>query len=348
MNGSRDPIAPGSDAKNFPASRTSGGAENARGSPALTGLIYNPHSHRNKGLDDFVSTRPNVIVAKPERRADLTRALVEFAQSGIEYLVINGGDGTVRDVLSAGMPVFGDAWPEIAVLPTGKTNALNVDLGAPRDWSLPGALEAVAQGRRIRRRPLMVAPLDHEKGGEVAELAGFILGAGAFTTGISAGQDAHRLGAFNSLAVGVTAAWGVLQALFGSDANIWRRGEAMRVFTGPGRTELPHSGQSNPGRRTILLASTLHRFPFGMKPFGSALGGLKLGVMDKPLRSVLLAIPRLLTGWEGDWLRRKGLHRLVTDRVELELSGRFILDGEAFPAGRYALREGPELTFVVP
>lgn len=346
MSGSSDPLAQeaGPERVLRPApAESAAGPVVSRAAPR-TGVIYNPHSHRNKGLDSYVASHPGVLVAKPEDRGGLARALAEFFSAEIELLVINGGDGTVRDVLTAGMPLFGDRWPALAVLPTGKTNALNVDLGAPRDWSLPGALEAFTGRRRIRRRPLVVAPLD----GEDEERVGFIFGAGAFTTGISAGQDAHRLGAFDSLAVGVTAAWGVLQALFGSDGNIWRRGEAMRVFTDARRTELAHSGHGDPARRAILLASTLHRFPFGMKPFGSALEGLKLGVIDKPVRRLLLALPRVLTGWEGDWLRRKGMHRLTVPSFELELGDRFILDGEAFPAGRYAVREGPELTFVVP
>ena len=327
----------------------SGGNLERTGDPAgertpLTGVIHNPRSHRNRGLEGDAATRAGVLFARPADRDELPRVLAGYAEAGIEYLVINGGDGTVRDVLTAGLPIFGDNWPELAVLPAGKTNALNVDLGAPRDWSLAGALDAHADGRRVARRPLIVAPLDAP--GE--PLAGFILGAGAFTIGISAGQDAHRLGAFNSLAVGVTAAWGVLQALFGSDRNIWRRGVKMRVFTGAERAELPHSGHGDPARRELLFASTLHRFPFGMQPFGAARAGLKLGVMDKPLRRLLLALPALLAGWEGDWLRRVGMHRKTTEAVELELGDRYILDGEAFPAGRYALREGPELTFVVP
>lgn len=310
----------------------------------LTGVIYNPHSHLNRKLERYAATHPSVRVATPEDPEGLSAALAEFSAAGIEYLVINGGDGTVRDVLSAGLPIFGEHWPQLAVLPQGKTNALNVDLGAPNGWTIEGALDAFADGTRVLRRPLVVSRLDEDD----EDLAGFILGAGAFTIGIAAGQDAHRLGAFNSLAVGVTAAWGVAQALFGSDRNLWRRGVGMRIFTGRDGIEMPHSGHGDPARRAILLASTLHRFPFGMKPFGQAREGLKIGVMDKPLRSLLLMLPRVLTGWEGDWLRRKGLHRVTTDVAELDLGGRFILDGEAFPAGRYALREGPELTFVVP
>ena len=49
----------------------------------------------------------------------------------------------MRDVLTMGRAVFADRWPAIAVLPKGKTNALNVDIGAPADWSLEGAMKPI-------------------------------------------------------------------------------------------------------------------------------------------------------------------------------------------------------------
>ncbi len=35
-------------------------------------------------------------------------------------------------------------------------------------------------------------------------------------------------------------------------------------------------------------------------------------------------------------------------RLCADIGGSFILDGEAFPAGRYVLGEGPQINFVVP
>ena len=37
-----------------------------------------------------------------------------------------------------------------------------------------------------------------------------------------------------------------------------------------------------------------------------------------------------------------------SDALRVDLGDRFILDGEAFPAGRYQLSLGPKLRFVVP
>jgi len=310
----------------------------------VVGVIYNPRSHRNKGRDLAIATRPNVHLALPQGREAIVAALEGFVGLGIDFLVINGGDGTVRDVLTAGQCVFGDRWPALAVLPKGKTNALNVDLGAPAGWNLTDAIEAFPRGHRVHRRPLRIVPLD----GAIEPMLGFIVGAGAFTTGIRAGQDAHRMGAFNSLAVGVTAAWGVLQALCGTDRNQWRRGAEMELLLGPERTPLPHAGFGYDGRRAVMLASTLERFPLGLRIFGPHERGLKLGAMDRPRRRLLAAMPAIVTGWHPDWLERAGMHFRAVESFEFAISDPFILDGEAFPGGRYRVEQGPELAFVVP
>lgn len=308
------------------------------------GVIYNPRSHRNRGRDLMSDLAPHIHIAQPGKRRQLPPALAEFKERGIELLVINGGDGTVRDVLSAGAEVFGDEWPVVAVMPKGKTNALAVDLEAPKDWSLQGAVDAFRHGRRIRRRPIKVTALERK----APPVLGFILGAGAFTTGIRAGQDAHRMGAFNSFAVAATTLWGVLQFILGSDSNPWRRGVEMQLNLGNSGAEMEHSGQGDRARRQILFASTLERFPAGIKPFGVLRSGLKLAVMDKPIRYLQLLLPLILAGWTPSMLRRKGVHQISAPWFEMQIADQFILDGEAYPKGHYRIEQGPELEFVAP
>ncbi len=326
-----------------PAGRTRTG-RGAPHEPPIVGVIYNPRSHRNRGADLEVAERPNVHLAQPEGREAIAEALSDFASRGIDYLIVNGGDGTVRDVLTAAQHVFGDDWPALAVLPKGKTNALNVDLGAPAGWNLCDAIDAFPRGRRVVRRPLSVCPVE----GDADPMLGFIMGAGGFTLGVRAGQDAHRMGAFDSLAVAVTSAWGVLQGLFGSDGNVWRRGAQMEILLGDAREPLEHAGNGYEGRRAVMLASTLHRFPAGLKVFGKYREGLKLTAMDRPGRRLLAAVPAILAGWSPGWLDSAGFHVRQVDRFELDIADRFILDGEAFPPGRYRVEQGPELEFVVP
>lgn len=313
------------------------------GSPKV-GLVRNRRSHRNQGQDHGLRAGPQLLIAEPDDRAELPGILAEFARERIDLLVIDGGDGTVRDVLTCGYPVFGNCWPRIAVLPQGKTNALNVDLGAPAGWTIEQAIAAYRTGGEIKRQPLRIASLESRG----VEVLGFVIGAGAFTIGIRAGQDAHKMGAFNSLAVGVTAAWGVLQALFGSDRNIWRRGVGMRLWLGRDGSELVHSGFGDPRRREIMLASTLKQLPMGLKVFPVGDGKIGMAVMDKPRRRLLAMLPAVLAGYRPKWLAKAGLHQLLTDRFEIALDDQFILDGETFPAGRYSVEKGPTLSFVVP
>lgn len=317
----------------------------ARRSPQpRIGIIYNPRSHRNKGQDLACTGADSITVEQPRTRDEIAHALAGFARDGIDFLVINGGDGTVRDVLTMGQAVFADRWPAIAVLPKGKTNALNVDIGAPADWSLEGAIEAYTTGHRLVRRPLAVSRV----GDEDPAMLGFIFGAGAFTLGIETGQDAHSLGFFNSLAVGATSAWGILQALFGSDRNKWRRGTSMRIAKLPEGEPIARSGHGNRARRHVMLASTLERMPMGIQLFDPASRGIKLAVLDHPRRRLLAALPAVLTGWRPAWLAKAGLHQLGAEGLEIEVTEPVILDGEAFPAGRYRVEQGPELTFVTP
>ena len=316
----------------------------AEGASPTVGLIYNPRSHRNKGQDLNSRIMPDVIVAQPGNREQLPEALARLAERGIDLLVINGGDGTVRDVLTCGEPIFGDDWPVIAVLPKGKTNALAVDLGGPPDWTLQCAVDALENGKRIKRSPMAITPHDQPD----ARVLGFILGAGAFTLGTKAGQSAHKLGAFNSLAVGVTTFWGILQAVFGTRSNPWRRGAKMDIRLAPNGVALEHSGLGDTERRQLLLASTLERFPGGIQPFGTLRKGLKLAVMDQVSRVMTLMLPAILFGRGPKNLRERGFHQLAAKAFEIELDDQFILDGEAFPAGRYRIEAGPEIEFVAP
>jgi hypothetical protein len=323
--------------------------QRAPGTAPRVGVIYNPRSHRNLGVDFDCGLAPHVHIAQPGARAQLPAALADLAARGIDLLVINGGDGTVRDVLTCGRPVFGDDWPAIAVLPKGKTNALAIDLALPPDWTLQDAIAALDHGTKVRRRPILITGKDDGAApGGLLQVAGFILGAGTFTTATSAGQSAHRLGAFNGLAVGVTAVWALLQSVFASRANAWRRGARMRIGLGAGDAPMAHSGHGDPAVRQLLFASTLENLPAGIRPFGALRSGLKLVALDQISRRTTALIPLVVSGRLRRSLRDRGIHQLAASQFSLAIEDQFILDGEAFPAGNYRVEQGPELTFVAP
>ena len=308
------------------------------------GVILNTRSHRNQDREPDLGGHGGVTLARPQTRRDIAHALADFARQPIDLLVISGGDGTVRDVLTMGQTVFQDGWPAIAILPRGKTNALNVDLGSPRDWTLAQAIAEFRnpQGRRVTRRPLAVQAVSSRE----PPMLGFILGAGAFALGVEAGQGAHKAGFFNSLAVGVTSLWGVIEALLGSDTNRWRRGAAMELRDLDSAVPFPRSRHGHAPRRTLLLASTLQTMPMHIQLFGKQDGAIRIVLLDHARRRVLALAPAILAGWHPRWLAKAGLHHLVSDGFALTIEEPFILDGEHFPAGAYRVQQGPELTFV--
>ena len=319
------------------------------GQEPTVGVIYNPRSHRNLGADFDCGLCPHVHIAQPQAHAQLPEALAEFAARGIDLLVINGGDGTVRDVLTCGQAIFGDDWPAIAVLPKGKTNALTVDLGVPEDWSLQDAIDALNHGKRTWRRPMLVSALaEGSNAPPLWQVAGFILGAGAFTKATQAGQSAHKLGAFDSMVVAVTAMWALLQSLFAGRGNAWRKGARMRIGLGSSDAPMAHSGHGDPAMRQLLFASTLERLPAGIKPFGALVGGLKLVAVEQISRRTTALVPLVLMGKLRESLRARGIHQLAATQFSLTIDDQFILDGEAFPAGDYRIEQGPELAFVTP
>jgi hypothetical protein len=325
-----------------PAAPAGGAAAPVRQIP-LIGVIRNPRSHRNTGAPPEWTGRATVLLETPNQRSELQAILGRFAERRVDYIVVDGGDGTVRDVLTCGAGVFGESWPPLIVLPNGKTNALAVDLGLPTDWSLADALEAIHNGGVEQRRPLVVAQRDNAD----ARVQGFVFGAGAFTAAVSLGQQAHRRGAYNAIGVFVTAIWGLLQALFGGERNPWRRGTPMRLSDGEGR-ELPHSGIGRADERYLVFGSTLRRLPAGIHPFGALKAALRVAVMDNSRFGLVVRTPTVFRGVVSESLRRRGYHVLGVDGLRLDLGDRFILDGEAFPAGRYQLSLGPKLRFVVP
>ncbi|MXO86048.1 hypothetical protein GRI38_08410 [Altererythrobacter aurantiacus] len=315
---------------------------------ARIGIIFNPKSHGNRKRSHETALahadRDNIALVSPVDRDDIRQVLREFAEQGIDYLIVDGGDGTVRDVLTAGMPVFEERWPALAVLPRGKTNALTDDLGIPEDWTVADAVSALENGFEAERRPLIIARRD----GMRSPVAGFIMGAGSFTTGVRVAQDAHRLGAFGGLAVALTAVWGALQTIFGTNRNDWRRGVAIDIRLQPGDLPLVHSGQGEHSRRSIMLASTLWSMPLGLAVFGKRRPGLKLAVIDRPRRLIWAIMPALLRGWEPGWLGSWGYHRVDSEGFDIALDDEFILDGEIFPAGSYRVEQGPPLRFQTP
>lgn len=299
------------------------------------GVICNPRSHRNRKAEIAHQVpAPDVVLAAPRTHGELAATLTEFAARGVGLLVIDGGDGTVRDVLTAAADAFGDDMPQIAVLPTGKTNALALDLGLPIGWTLDAVLAAAQTGGIRRRAPVIV-----RRSGSV-DLHGFLFGAGVFVRSTELAQRTHRAGAVNGFAVALVVVWTILKTVFGGPSGEWRRGEPMRIAM-DGEDLID-------GPTFIVLASTLESLPVGVRPLGPSRPGLKALVAAAPPRQLMSAIVRALFGQRGAWLESRGYHHRDFTAATITLQSGFILDGELYAGGALELIEGIPLQFVVP
>lgn len=299
------------------------------------GVVRNPKSHGNQ-------TRPpgpppeGVRLVEPFGREALKTELDAFARDGLDLLIIDGGDGTVRDVISLLPHIFGDNLPMLAVLPSGKTNVLAIDLGTPKDWRLEEALTAARQVQQTvkTRPPLRISMADGRPC-----LQGFFFGIGAPVKATDLAQKAHKVGVFHNLAVAVTIATATLGALFGGARDEWREGVPAKLVL---------DGEAQPGdERFAVVATALKRLPFGLKPFGTPREGLKLLEVDAPPRRLLKAVPMVLSGKAEPQLEGMGYRRRDPEVIGLGGGAPFVLDGEMFEGGELTIALGPSLRFLV-
>lgn len=297
------------------------------------GVIWNPKSHRNRGGDP--TPPPGVVVeVAPSDPDQLIEALQRIAGLGVDLLVIDGGDGTIREVVTHIGAAFGENLPRLAVIPSGKTNALALDVGCPLGTTLEQLLAAADAGRPTKRRPCLeiVRP-----GQETPERRGFLFGLGAFVHATELAQAHHGLGILDGAAVATTLVNAAWHTLLGGPEDPWRRGEAVRLSIDP---DVP--------RWFIALASTLKRFPLALKPFGEPRDGLKVLAVEAPPSNLFRAVPAILVGRDPEWLAAHGYRRADVDALEVDFESHFVLDGEVYTGGALTVRRGPEFEFVVP
>jgi hypothetical protein len=297
------------------------------------GVVRNLRSHAHIGRPS--TDRSDLMWAEPDTMDDLTMHLRDFASAGVELLIVDGGDGTVRDVISR-LDVFASP-PLLAVLPAGKTNVLAMDLRCPKRWTIDEAIEAAHSGESwIKLRSPLEVTFDDGR----APLRGFIMGLGAYEQATSLSKSVNRLGAFQSLSVALTLAGAIFGTLIGATRGRWRSGVPV---------SLGIDGEpARPGMRFLVMAATLKRLPLGIKLFGRPRYGLRYLDIDAPPRRFLRAFPVLLSGRRSKRLRARGYRRGDAQELRFETDQPFVLDGEVYSVGGgMTVRLAPPLRFMV-
>jgi hypothetical protein len=315
------------------------------------GLIRNPRSTRNKhGGGDFrvlAAQLLGLFYAEPATPEELAETLADFARHEVGIIAIDGGDGTVREVLTALPGAYGEDLPALSIIASGKTNLIAADVGTPGHGpkAVARLVDAARQGRlgsRIHRRPVLEAAWAD---GSRPPVIGMFLGAGAFTRGTALAQtEVHAKGVNHGPAVALTIATVMARVLRGNDADGWLTGEPMR---------LSKDGAEDPkSARFLMLATTLQRLVLGIWPFWG--GGAEpirwLDIEAHPRRLARALVP-VMRGKPRPWMEAGGYHSGTCTTLDMNLSGDFIMDGEVFspgPLGSVRLTAARTIDFVIP
>ncbi|MBK0400286.1 hypothetical protein H0I76_13890 [Limibaculum sp. M0105] len=301
------------------------------------GLIRNRASTRNRRA---ASGAPPAGVLFHETRSldELTGALTALHAAGTDLLILDGGDGTVREVVTRLPDIWNGALPRLGLLAHGNTNLIARKTGAARGEEGLAQLIAAARGGKLSDRRLDMLEIEREGAPTVR---GFIAGWGVYETGtrLAAEEIAARGGGQVALAVLSM----LRRALVGREAAAIRRGvpASLRV-----------DGQELPGgpRFAGLVTSLPGRLVMGLNPFwGEGEGGLRWLDVAAPARRLVLAAPFALMGRPRRWMGEAGYRSGRAERLDLALEGGLVIDGERFaagPQGRVRFSVTRSVTFV--
>ena len=310
------------------------------------GIIGNPLSRAGReSRARFGASAAGLPHAEPATRAELQDALRDFAARGVDLLAVQGGDGTLREVLTALPSAFtASPPPEVAVLSAGKTNLAARVLGSAGmgEAALRRLLGAAERGT-LRRRLLPVLEVSRPGLEGAPPLRGVLFGAAAFTEGKTLAEARlHRRGVHDAAAVVLALAGVALRAALDRGHRL-RAGVPMAVA--------PDDLSEREGRRFLLLATTLDRLMLGLRPFwGEGRGPVRWLDVLAPPRRLAAAAWAGARGRPRPWMPSAGYLSGRAERLRVALGGPFVLDGEVFeqPPGGLLLSAPGRVAFVSP
>ena len=312
-------------------------------------LLSNPKSTGNLAqlpkIRAFCASHPDIFHYEVEKAEQIGTALKTIARVHPKMLVINGGDGTVQAALTElhNGGYFGNELPPVAVLPSGKTNLIALDLGAQGDpIRALGRLLDLAKadlGPHLVARELIA--LRCGAGEQKPVIGMFLGGAGLADTMLYCRNRIYPLGLPNGVSHVITA----LAVLM----RIFLRLKASFLPPGPAPVQISSRSEHLNGRFSLLAVTTLEKLLLSSEIRSVGTGALKLLTIDERPASVFRAFVASLRGKLGR-SEVSGVHFQQTDEISIEgENSDVILDGETFRAeiGRpIVLRPAQPLSFV--
>ena len=315
-------------------------------------LLSNPKSTGNLAqlprIREYCDSHPDLFHYEVEEASQIGDAMRIIARVQPKVLVINGGDGTVQAALTElyNGGHFGASPPPVAVLTSGKTNLIALDLGARGDAvaTLERLIE-LARSEDLARYTVARELIALRRAGsdDRPVIGMFLGGAGLAETMLFCRNKIYPLGLPNSVAHAITAVAAMAKQVFGL------KGSFLPPDSQPLNVSLSAPGGSLSGRFSLLAITTLDKLLLSTNMGAHREGTLKLLAIEERPKSVMRAIVAKIVGKLGR-SNVEGVHFKEADEITIEGdSSQLILDGETFRAetGRpIRLRTAEPLSFV--
>ena len=297
-------------------------------------LLSNPKSTGNLAqlprIRAFCAEHPDIFHYEVEHADQIGEAMRTIARVEPAVLAINGGDGTVQAALTElhNGGHFGSSAPPVAVLPSGKTNLIALDLGAQGDPV--EALKRLIDIASADLSPHLVArELISLSGGErgITPVIGMFLGgAGLADVMLYCRERIYPLGLPNSVSHFITAIAVVLRQVFRLRASF------LPPEPAPLSVSVRREGAIT-GRFAFLFVTTLEKLLLSGEVGSHGNGPLKFVAVEQKPVSMVRAFAASLAGKLGR-TKLAGVHVEEADEIAIEgEASQVILDGETFRAG---------------
>ena len=315
-------------------------------------LLSNPKSTGNIAqlprIREYCDAHPDVFHYEVEHASQIGEAMKSIALVRPKVLAINGGDGTVQAALTElyNGGHFGENPPPVAVLPSGKTNLIALDLGARGD-PVETLEQLIALARTDDLAPYTVAreliALRRGDNDDRPVIGMFLGGAGLAETMLYCREKIYPLGLPNSVAHAITAIAAMAKQLFRIRASF------LPPDSKPLDVSLSEQGGKLSGRFSLLAITTLEKLLLSTNFGAHRQGTLKLLAIEERPRSVIHALYAKIVG-QISRSNLYGVHFKIADEITIEgESSELILDGEtitAEPGRPIRLRTAEPLSFV--
>jgi hypothetical protein len=314
------------------------------------GVVTNPGSRRNRaglgGIRAVLERYPETLHAEAAQIGDLEGILCEFARREVDVVVVNGGDGTVHSTLTelCNGGAF-ERMPAVAVLATGMTNliALDVGLAGKPEAALARMLDRVGAGGALARERRHLLSLS--TGANRPPLHGMFFGTAAFHQAVRmARKEVHPTGARGSVAFAMSLSLAIWRALAG------RADRPGPLFQGQDMTVDLDGVRQSCERYFLVLATTLRRLIFGLMPFwGEGCGQIRYTSIAFPPVSLARALLPVLRGRPRPWMEERGYCSRVVGDIAIATHDPLVIDGEFVipePNVPVLLRSDREAVFV--